>query len=123
MRKFTLGEKYAAVPKTEENYKSGVTSAAFREHTQELMDKIGIDYLGGPGPVHHLAEQDGYFFVNDFPDHNDSPYTHIDKTPFHPLGEVMCGDCGGFEFRISYGSYECFGTCMKCDHKYSLYSG
>ena|SRR3990167_3746677 len=123
MRKFILGERYAAIPKTTENSVAGITLAAYEEYKRELLDAIGVDFVGGPGAPIHVAEQDGYFFINYFPSAEDSPYEHIRGTPIHPKGEIMCGNCGGFEFHIFYGSHECFGTCVKCDKQYSLYSG
>jgi len=117
MRTFTLGEKYAAIPKTPENYASGITVVAFGEYKQELRDAIGVDHIGGH-PPHRIAEKDGFFFEWTF----DGPWIHISKTPVHPDGQVMC-ECENMSFHILYGSYECFGRCIKCSKEWSIYSG
>jgi hypothetical protein len=41
---------------------------------------------------------------------------------FTSSSRVIC-ECGGFEFSISYGSYECIGTCSECGKSASVYSG
>lgn len=36
---------------------------------------------------------------------------------------VLCGDCHGDAFRISYGSYEVIVTCVECGKTGEVYSG
>ena len=112
-----MGKKYVAIAKTPKNYASGITSAAFEEYKKELRDAIGVEHVGGY-PPHRVAEKDGCFFEWT----SDGPWSHIDGTPSHPDGEVMC-KCENMAFHIRYGSWECFGICTKCGEEWSLYSG
>ena len=47
-----------------------------------------------------------------------SQYYSNDKV----VPSIICGNCKNEKFQISYGEYECFGTC-KCGNIISLYSG
>ena len=112
MRKFIIGEWWREG--------DGRNPQKYEQYKQELRDKLGVDFIGGFAP-HHIAEKDGYFFERWNGD-DEEPYLRINALPAHPDGEAMC-HCGGMKFSITYGNYQCLGTCVDCKKTYELYDG
>lgn len=120
MRLFTIGKYVPSDQRTD-----GVRFQALQD---KVFEAIGVkDYLGcDDGWVYRFAENYGHFWL----EHKDrdtgiKSYELIDgakSTSPLPAGEFMC-NCGSLSFYISYGSYECFGTCPNCGNRHSLYSG
>jgi hypothetical protein len=126
MKTITIGEWYGKLKNRNDH-------VAFAKLLTEAEELLGIkEYLGyDDRGVYHMAQEYGHFWLEQLSDYKDKlrkgdrHYTLIEGTKStapKPPGEVMC-QCGNLSFYISYGSYECLGTCTQCGLMHYLYSG
>ena len=109
MKTITIGKWYAELKTQQEKNEN------WERIKEECLSTIGVDSLQG-NPPWIVIEHDGSFFQiqADFQGNLGLFATHIEHTPKHKDGDVICSRCGGMAFNIVYGKYEAIGTCINC---------
>lgn len=116
MRKITI----------ERNYKDNDDYYVQDEVLHErLKQEIGFDYQVHPDktPLVILEKNGVYYELRHGSSVSEDTYERIEaKENKFDKSDILC-KCSNDSFYITYGSYECFGTCTTCGTIISLYSG